>query len=82
MNVEEIKQNIKKCFKEVFPEIKEDNFDFNKKQEDFENWDSFSHMELVSKIEENYNINLETEEVIELDSPQKFVDIVNEKTKN
>lgn len=79
MNKDNIKIFFKELFQEIFPELKDKELDFAKKQDDFENWDSFTHMELVSKIEQKFEINLELEEVIELDTLQKFVDIVLKK---
>jgi len=68
-------KEVKDIFLETFPEIT--NVDMLKKQDQFENWDSFSHLELVSKIEEKFSVNFEVEEIIELDTPQKFVDLIN-----
>ena len=72
--------NVRKLFCEVFPELKDVDFDIARKQDSFENWDSFSHLELITKIEQNFNITLETEEVVDLDTPQKVVDLIKKKT--
>ncbi len=77
-----INQKIKKIFKEVFPELKNTDFNLNKTQDQFEEWDSFSHMQLVSKIEQEFSISLEIEEVIEADSALKFIEIIKKKIIN
>lgn len=79
MTNNEINQRVEAIFKEVFPEIKEQTFDFTKNQDQFDNWDSFSHMDIVSKVEEKFGINLEIEEVVELSTPERFVEIIKKK---
>lgn len=79
MELREIETIVKEIFEQQFPEIAGKEFDFGKKQDQFENWDSFSHMWLISKIEEKFKVSLEINEVVELDSPQRFVQIVDKK---
>lgn len=79
MAQENIAGSIRKIFEEVFPELKNKEFDFEKKQEQFESWDSFSHMEIISAVEQHFKINLETEEVVSIDSPRKLVEIIEKK---
>ncbi len=79
MKLENISDKIKEIFLSTFPNMKEKSFSFKKKQSDFENWDSFAHMELVAKIEQEFDINLEFSEIAEIDTPQKFVDVVKKK---
>ena len=43
----EVEKKLKKIFREVFPELGEKDFDLNKNQDLYENWDSFSHLQLV-----------------------------------
>ncbi len=80
MEKKDIEAGIEEIFKGTFSEL-EKGFEFEKSQGDFENWDSFSHMELVSKVEEKFGVSLEMEEVVELDTPRKFVGIVEKKLK-
>jgi len=79
LDEKEVEKGITEIFQETFAELKGKDFDLEKKQSDFENWDSFAHMELVGKIEEKFGISLEVDEVIDLDSPKKFVEIVLKK---
>lgn len=75
----EIETGVKEIFEQQFPEIANKEFDFEKKQDQFEDWDSFSHMELVSKIEDRFGVSLDVNEVVELDSPKKFFEIIDKK---
>ena len=80
MNEEEIKNEITNIFKETFPELKEKELELDKHQNDFENWDSFAHMEIVGKVEEKFKVSLEMDEVISLETPRKFIEIIVKKT--
>jgi acyl carrier protein len=71
-------EKITRIFKELFPELSGD-IDLNETQDKYKDWDSFSHMQLVSRIEDEFGITLEIEEVIELDSAMKFAEIVEKK---
>lgn len=76
MPIEEI---IKSIFLKTFPELSAGAFDFAKPQEQFERWDSFSHMELVAAIEKEVAVTLEMEEIVAVRTPQDFVDLVKKK---
>ncbi|MCG2701312.1 acyl carrier protein [Candidatus Parcubacteria bacterium] len=76
MKEADINQKIKEIFIDIFPELKKEKFNFNKRQEEFENWDSFSHMELVARIEEVFGITMDIVKIINSNSPKLFVDII------
>ena len=40
-------------------------------------WDSISHMVLISKLEEDFDLSIDTDDVIDLSSFQKAKDILN-----
>tara|TARA_Y100000310_G_scaffold331116_1_gene404110 strand:+ start:2189 stop:2440 length:252 start_codon:yes stop_codon:yes gene_type:complete len=79
MEFKEIESGVKEIFQDTLTELKEREVELNKKQDEFESWDSFSHMELVSKAEEKFGVTLEMDEVVELDTPQKFVELIEKK---
>ena len=79
MSKEETTKEIIRIFNEIFPETNGNDLNLNKNQGNFENWDSFTHMDLVRKVEERFSISLDLNDVVELDTPQKFVDIVIKK---
>ena len=69
---------IKEIFVKIFPEIVDD-FDLNREQVDYENWDSFTHVNLVSEIEDQFSIELETDEIISISSARSVLELINKK---
>ena len=76
---EEIKNKIKQIFVGLFTELSGKNFDFVKKQSEFDNWDSFTHMKLIAKIEEEFSIEIPLSEALEAESPADFAAIIEDK---
>lgn len=79
MSSKEIESGIKKIFQNTLVELRGKEVDMNKKQGEFESWDSFTHMDLVSKSEEKFGVTLEMSEVVELDTPRKFAKLIEKK---
>lgn len=73
-----IKEEVKNIFVESFPELRREKFNFNKKQSDFKDWDSFMHMKLISMMEEKFDVKLAMERTIDADSPMKFIEIIKD----
>ncbi len=73
---EELKNRIRKIVISVFA-IDEKGFGFDKTQDDFKNWDSLSHMSLVSALEEEFKISLSVDEISNLDSVKKILEVVD-----
>lgn len=71
-------EKIKEIFVKIFPEIVDD-FDLNRDQSDYENWDSFTHVNLVSEIEDQFSIELETDEIISISSAKSVLELINKK---
>lgn len=76
MGQEDIKNKVEGIFKEQFPQ---EDFHWDKKQEEFPQWDSLSHMELVGKTEDAFGIRFEMEEIMNLASPGDFLQVVSKK---
>src|SRR3989344_2871653 len=72
----EIKEEVKKVFGNLFPELRKGKFDFKKTQGDFRDWDSFMHMRLISALEDRFGVNLPINEAMDADSPIKFFELV------
>lgn len=49
------------------------------KYQDVEAWDSVGHMELVSELEDAFDIEMETDDIIDFNSFEKGITILNEK---
>jgi len=80
INIKKIEDTVKKVFLKIFKvELKKSSFDFKKTQDSFQNWDSFSHMELVAEIENEFGVNLEMDEIVSIRSPQDFVNLIKNK---
>jgi len=44
--------------------------------QDIEAWDSIGHMNLIGELEDTFDIEIETDDVIELSSYEKGIDIL------
>ena len=76
MNPEEIKGKIERIFKDAFPG---EEFRWDKKQEEFPQWDSLSHMELVGKMEETLGVRFEMDEIMGFNTPGDFLKVIFKK---
>ena len=54
-------------------------YDLTKKQQEYEKWDSFAHMDLVSEVESQFNISLNADEVVSIESAQDIMKIISSK---
>ena len=69
----EIENKIKNIFLQVFPNLNENDFSFEKEQKDYENWDSFAQLNLITFAEAEFNISFSLDESIEIKSARQFV---------
>ena len=74
-----VDEQVKAIFLDVFQEINESSFDWNKEQNDYENWDSFAHLRIVSEIEEKFDIKLEIEDFVYIRNASGFLKIIKDK---
>jgi acyl carrier protein len=79
MEEKQVIQDIVSVFKDTFPELQSQELNVEKVQDEFENWDSFSHLELVEKVEQKFGVKFEFDEIVELNSPRKFIQLVMNK---
>ena len=77
--IQGIKDAVKGIFLKVFDTLKAEEFDFGKKAGQYPNWDSFSHMQLISEAESAFKITLGIDEISQIDSAEKLVEIVAKK---
>jgi acyl carrier protein len=61
--------------------VDEKEFGIGKTHDDFEKWDSLSHMSIVSAIEEEFKISLDVDEISEMDTIKKMIDTISSHTK-
>lgn len=73
---EEIKSIIKDIFFEVFPNLDEEKFIWEKEQKDYDGWDSFAQLNLITFTESKFNIEFSLEESIEIKSPNDLLECI------
>lgn len=73
-------KKLKIIFLKIFSELKPESFDFDMPRTKFENWDSLAHLQLISEIENDFNIRFEIDDVVEINSPADFLNLINKKT--
>ena len=73
MEIPSVTEQIKEIFIKVFPKENISLLDLDKNQSEFEDWDSFAHLQLVSEIEKQFNVRLEYEDVMNVNFPKDFI---------
>ena len=80
MDPPQVDEQLKAIFLDVFQaELSDSTFDWEKQQNDYENWDSFGHLRIVSEIEEKFGIKLDIDDVIYITSASGFLKIIKDK---
>ena len=67
---------IKDIFFEVFPNLSEKEFLWDKEQKDYENWDSFAQLNLITFVESKFDITLSLEESIDIKSAHDLLECI------
>ncbi len=75
-NDKELKDEIKKIFFEVFQNMNEIDFSWEKEQKDYENWDSFAQLNLITLSEVKFDITLSLDESIEIKSANELCECI------
>lgn len=78
----ENREKLKNVFANIFKNIDPNNFDFNKDRSQFENWDSFSQMQLIFEVENVFKINFEMDEIIAINKPEDLLVLIEKKKNN
>lgn len=73
-NESEVEGIIKNIFFEVFPNLSEAEFSWNKEQKDYESWDSFAQLNLITFVESKFDITLSLEESIDIKSAHDLLE--------
>ena len=74
MTSNNLEDDIKAIFLDTFPNMKENEFDLDKKQEEYENWDSFAHLNLITMAESKFRINLSIDDATSIISARNLLD--------
>ena len=67
---------IKKILFQVFPGLTESNFDWKKKQNHYQYWDSFSQLNLITMIEAKFHISISDDESVNIQSAEDALNFV------
>ena len=72
----EIKDEVKKIFFTVFQNMSEQEFLWEKQQKDFENWDSFAQLNLITLTEAKFDISFSLNEATEIKSANELFESI------
>ncbi len=71
--------DVKKIFLETFPLLTESDFDWEKIQNNYENWDSFAQLNLITLTEAKFEINFSDDEITSINSAKSLLEIIKSK---
>ena len=71
-----LKSEIKNIFFGVFPNLKEEDFDWKKHQSDYDDWDSFAQMQLITITESKFKIKFDIDDVISITCADDLLKLV------
>ena len=71
--------NVKNIFFETFPLLAESDFDWEKTQNNYDDWDSFAQLNLITLTEAKFEINFSDDEITSINSAKSLLDIVKSK---
>ena len=77
MQDEKIKNDVKDIFFEVFPKLSENEFAWKKEQKDYENWDSFAQLNMITFAESKFDVSFSLDESIEIKSANDLLECIN-----
>ena len=72
----EIKDEVKKIFFTVFQNMSEQEFSWDKQQKDYENWDSFAQLNLITLAEAKFDILFSLDEATEIKSANELFESI------
>lgn len=79
MSKPETFEKVKNAFVSAFA-VDPATFKIEMMPEDINGWDSLGHLRLVTALQEQFGVEYEVNEVMDMDSVQKIVDICESKT--
>ena len=68
-----------KVFKILKDVLEMDEVSMNTSQDNCENWNSLRHLNLVSELEDEFDLEFEPEEIAEMHSVNSIIEIIKEK---
>jgi acyl carrier protein len=77
MDENEVKEKVKKVFQDIFSSLADFRLDMTSNE--IKEWDSLSHMNLVSGLEKEFGLSMEIDDISEMDSVAKVLEVVERK---
>tara|TARA_B110001454_G_scaffold209568_1_gene223183 strand:+ start:1127 stop:1360 length:234 start_codon:yes stop_codon:yes gene_type:complete len=71
-----LNDDVKKIFLEAFPTLPESDFEWAKTQKDYENWDSFAQLNLITLAEAKFEIILSEDEITSIFSAKNLLECI------
>ena len=71
-----LNDDVKKIFLEAFPTLPESDFGWAKTQKDYENWDSFAQLNLITLAEAKFEITFSDDEVTSISSAKNLLECI------
>lgn len=71
-----LNDDVKKIFLEAFPTLPESDFEWAKTQKDYENWDSFAQLNLITLAEAKFEITLSEDEITSIFSAKNLLECI------
>ena len=68
--------DVKKIFLETFPTLSESDFEWSKTQKDYEDWDSFAQLNLITLAEAKFEITFSDDEVTSISSAKNLLECI------
>ena len=75
-NNNNLETEIKNIFLEIFPNLASSDFDWNKQQKDYPDWDSFAQLHLIALTESKFDIEMDVESSINFTSAKDLLECV------
>ena len=71
-----LNDDVKKIFLEAFPTLPESDFEWAKTQKDYENWDSFAQLNLITLAEAKFEITFSEDEITSIFSAKNLLECI------
>lgn len=66
---------------DVFPELEDEgDFSLERPKSEYEDWDSFTQLELISGVEEAFGISFQIDEVVKIASANDVLELIRAKS--
>lgn len=79
MNEQNLEEDVKRIFFEIFPDLPREDFDWSKHQKNYDNWDSFSQLHLITLTESEFDIEIGIDDAIKITSAKDLLECIKSK---